>query len=101
MAPYQGPFKVLEQHAKYFTLELGNREDTVSTDMLKPAFMVEPLRYTPKVRGGARSVQTPEAVRPPIMVSDTETETNPVVTASGRLVTYPCAIDNNDILLSN
>ena len=97
MTPYQGPFKVLEQHAKYFTLELGNREDTV----LKPAFMVEPLRDTPKVRGGARSVQTPEAVRPPIMVSDTETETNPVVTASGRLVTYPCAIDINDILLSN
>ena len=92
-APYKGPFKVLERHSKYFKLDLGNREDTVSIDRLKPAFMDEPLRAAPMVRDGARSDQTreptSEAVIPHPMVSDTETETNPVVTASGRLVKLP------------
>ena len=35
-APYKGPFKVLERHVKYFKLDLGIREDTVSIDRLKP-----------------------------------------------------------------
>ena len=65
----------------------------MSIDRLKPAFMDEPLRAAPMVRDGARSVQTreptSEAVIPHPMVSDTETETNPVVTASGRLVKLP------------
>ena len=89
-APYKGPFKVLERHSKYFKLDLSNREDTVSMDRLKPAFVDEPLRAAPMVRDGARSVHTREptsdAVIPHPMVSDTETETNPVVTASGRMV---------------
>ena len=101
-APYKGPFKVLERHSKYFKLDLGNREDTVSIDKLKPAFMDEPLRAAPMVHDGARSVQTreltSEAVIPHPMVSDTDTERNPVVTASGRLVKYPRAIDINDAL---
>ena len=63
----------------------------MSIDRLKPAFIDEPLRDAPMVvRDGVRSVQTrettSEAVIPHPMVSDTETETNPVVTASGRLV---------------
>ena len=92
-ALYKGPFKVLERHSKYFKLDLGNREDTVSIDRLKPAFMDEPLLAAPMVRAGTRSDQTREptyeAVIPHPMVSDTETETNPVVTASGRLVKLP------------
>ena len=59
-ATYQGPFKVLERHAKYFKLDLGNREYTVLIDRLKPAFMDEPLRDAPMVSDGARSVQTRE-----------------------------------------
>ena len=38
-APYKGPFKVLEQYSKYFKLDLGNREVTVSIDRLKPSFI--------------------------------------------------------------
>ena len=56
-APYKGPFKVLDWHVKYVKLDLGNIEDTVSIDRLKPAFMDEPLRDAPIVRDGARSVQ--------------------------------------------
>ena len=92
-APYKGPFKVLERHVKYFKLDLGNRDDTVSIDRLKPAFMDEPLQDAPVVRDGARSVQTreprSEAVKPHPIVSNTEPETNLVVTASGRLVKLP------------
>ena len=29
---YKGPFRVVTKHAKFFTLDLGNRIDTVSVD---------------------------------------------------------------------
>ena len=49
-SPYQGPFKVLERHEKYFKLDLGNRHDMVSLDTIKPAFMdatdtIEPVPH--------------------------------------------------------
>ena len=34
---YKGPFRVVSKHAKFFTLDLGNRIDTVSVDRLKAA----------------------------------------------------------------
>ena len=36
---YDGPFKVLQKADKYFKLQLGEREDNVSIDRLKPAYL--------------------------------------------------------------
>ena len=65
-SPYQGPFKVLERREKYFKLDLGNRNDMVSLDIIKPAFLdatdaielVEPL-----VTSSGRFVRLPARYR--------------------------------------
>ena len=38
-SPYEGPFKVLERSQRTFRLNLGEHEDWVSIDRLKPAFL--------------------------------------------------------------
>ena len=38
---YKGPFLVVSKHAKFFTLDLGNRIDTVSVDRLKAANLLK------------------------------------------------------------
>ena len=38
---YKGPFRVVSKHAKFFTLDLDNRIDTVSVDRLKAANLLE------------------------------------------------------------
>ena len=40
-SPYQGPFKVIDRQAKLYKLDLGTRQDSVSSDRLKPAFFEE------------------------------------------------------------
>ncbi|XP_064485999.1 uncharacterized protein LOC135398526 [Ornithodoros turicata] len=40
--PYDGPFRVIKRSQKHFTLQVRNRQDTLSIDRLKPAFLDEP-----------------------------------------------------------
>ena len=50
-APYKGAYRVLERRSKYFKLDLGSREDVVSVDRLKPAFLDEPVPDNQDARG--------------------------------------------------
>lgn len=36
--PYNGPYRVLKRHDKYFTIDMQNRHAKISIDRLKPAF---------------------------------------------------------------
>jgi cleavage and polyadenylation specificity factor subunit 1 len=58
-APYTGPYKVLESGPKAFRIEVGNREELISIDRLKPAY-VDPISPVPLA-------QPPRRGRPPII----------------------------------
>ena len=60
--PYEGPYKVLTHGDKTFLLDYGNRQDSVSIDRLKPAFLdpvkpVEAAKRAPRGRP-ATNVET-------------------------------------------
>ena len=37
--PYDGPFPVIKRTDKHFTIHMNNRDEVVSIDRLKPAYM--------------------------------------------------------------
>ena len=45
--PYDGPYRVLARNDKYYTLDLNGRQDTVSIDRLKPAYIEQTPPDTP------------------------------------------------------
>ena len=57
-SPYQGPLKVLERRENYFKLDLGNGQDMVSLDRIKPAFMdaTDTIEPVPLVTSSGRLV---------------------------------------------
>ena len=56
--PYDGPFKVLESGVKTFRVQIGNREEKISIDRLKPAHL-DPSKP-------AVLAQPPRRGRPPL-----------------------------------
>lgn len=38
--PFAGPYKVVDRHEKYFTIEISNKTISVSIDRLKPAYIL-------------------------------------------------------------
>jgi cleavage and polyadenylation specificity factor subunit 1 len=53
--PYAGPYHVLKRGTKFFTVQLGDRVETVSVDRLKPHLGLDSTRAaTPPVRGRPR-----------------------------------------------
>ena len=56
---YNGPFRVLERSAKYFTLDLNGKRDTVSIDRLKPASLDADIGVFDSTR-----LQQPDPPRP-------------------------------------
>ena len=81
--PYDGPFKILEVHDKYYVLEMNGRHDSVSIDRLKTAY-------------GTQVDRQPEPVPPPAVppraVSSQPTPVAPqptVYSRSGRPIQVP------------
>jgi hypothetical protein len=70
---YAGPYAVLERGEKVFRLQVGDREEAVSVDRLKPHTGVEPVQpATPPKRG--------RPPHPPLPPSDGSAEGGPVET---------------------
>lgn len=44
--PYEGPHRILERNAKYFTIDVNGKRDTVSIDRLKPAYLPNEFQVT-------------------------------------------------------
>ena len=58
-ACYDGPYRVLAREDKVFRLRLGDREDTVAIDRLKPATLEQDAAPAQPPRRGRPSVQPP------------------------------------------
>ena len=59
---YHGPYRVLLRSDKFFRLQIGNREDTVSIDRLKPVLLTpedDVMLAVPPARGRPKKA-TPE-----------------------------------------
>ena len=48
--PYSGPYKVLQQHDKYFTINYNGKNQNVTIDRLKPLISCENDKLIKKVR---------------------------------------------------
>jgi len=62
---YRGPYEVLDRSEKYFRIQIGDRQDTVSIDRLKPVLSDGPvLPQSPPRRGRPPNLPAPPR-RPP------------------------------------
>jgi len=77
--PYEGPYKVIRRHEKFFVLDKGGKYDTVSIDRLKP-FHREPEVHPP--------TQPPEQTEDHNATSDQTAKT----TRSGRVSRPPARL---------
>ena len=59
-SPYVGPYRVLQREPKFFSLDIGGREESVSVDRLKPHLGTSPLQpASPPRRGRPKKIKPP------------------------------------------
>ena len=94
--PYQGPYRVISRQQKHFTLEISGRQDTISIDRLKPAYLDTELETClpdkSKITVPSNSSPTPQLQSNPwkSIISTGKQATKPTtVTRSGRHVRWP------------
>jgi len=88
-APYDGPFRVLERHAKHFLLELNGRRDVVSIDRLKPAHGVVDVPAAAPTTPPAAPLAAPPSPNSTRRTYAEMVATSPKITRSGRVVLPP------------
>lgn len=83
--PYDGPYQVLRRQPKFYTLSIKGKENTVSLDRLKPAYLetTSPVGPAPSTTP-SQATTTPSAPLPPAQPSK-PTRT----TQAGRQVHWP------------
>ena len=98
--PYDGPFQVIERKEKFFVIRKRNREEKISIDRLKPAYLTEPasesqkcttptqLRIIPVPRRGVVP-STPQAQNVQPRNGVTFSIPQPYRTRSGRTIRLP------------
>ncbi|XP_045136327.1 uncharacterized protein LOC123519259 [Portunus trituberculatus] len=81
--PYEGPFRVVQNHPTAFIIDMGGRHETVSIDRLKPAHLDidQPVHVAQPCRRG----RPPSHPQPP----STRPASTPTTTRSGRLPRRP------------
>lgn len=74
---FNGPFKVVKKHTKFFTVKVKNKEQNISIDRLKPAYLIKEQEET-------------ESEKPCDQAPTTSGPTQPdVTTRTGRKVRFP------------
>lgn len=77
--PYAGPYKVIERRPKYFILDINGKQNTVSIDRLKKAFMEQETTPLPDISS--------EELLQPVVQNPANQQTKK--TKSGRNVRWP------------
>ena len=86
--PYTGPFKILRRHTKHFTIFMYGKEQTVSIDRLKPAYLDKDILPPPAVR----TVPAPSSASPAPITNTSTTAPSPT-TRSGRKDHFPDSLE--------
>merc|ERR1712020_624705 len=68
--PYDGPYEVLRRAEKYFTIRMGNKEDRITVDRLKTAYVDDSMPVT--------VAQPPRRGRPPSRLLPVPPDRSPV-----------------------
>ena len=79
---YDGPYRVMQRSLRHFKIQMGSREETVSTSRLKAAYMPE----------GARAAMPPKRGRP-IKKRDQITEDRAAVVKLKKRVQFACKVE--------
>ncbi len=90
--PYDGPNKLVDRSNKFFTLEVNGKNNTVSLDRLKPAYMDNPNPSSvslPASHSPARSSSSSDPAPPSASSTPIKQAPPPRSTRSGRHVYWP------------
>ena len=95
---YDGPFRVLTRDVKYFTLDVNGKQDTVSVDHLKPAFLDADFGlHKETIAPASDRLPTPPASLPPSTPPDQQHPPLRIVgrSRSGRVIQLPAKLHDS------